>query len=604
MNYALNSIDYGLILGSVIVSLTVGLYYGFIKKKDNSAAEYFLASRQLSIFQIACSIFATIVSSGGIVGLPVEIYYYGMQPIFILIIFPISHYINMKFFFPIYYKIGSPDQLTYFELRFFKGIRYLLSTLNILDQTFQNSVVIYGAAVSLSSVFRIHVWLLVFIITTVCTVYSSLGGVRGVTVTDTIQGFMIMASVAAVIITGTIAAGGISVVWNRNWESGRLNIFNFDFDPKIRHTFWSATIGTFIDTMAIVTSSQVMIMRMMAGKSIKHSQRAMTYGNCLTSTVYASCACIGLIIYAIYYMCDPLLSGMIKNPNELISLLIGRQLSVYKGLAGVFFAGLLCAALSTVSSALNGVSPLIMETFVKPFNVFKNEATYTKVAKLSVFAQGILILIGMLLIEQFPNVYQAQFVIMAVTNGPRLALLLIGMFFPQAKAKLAVGAFSFGLLFMIWVVIGSLLVHPNFRPFPISTEGCELFTPNVTHIDLLTNPSSTVNKTFAINSTISETDQLITKVPTYWANYFPLSSISFTWFSLLSVMVTLATFGLLSITLGSEKTNTIDTKLIPEQFQSFHKRLNKKWRKRWLCDIYDDKETTEQESEPLRPITT
>ncbi|GAB6019989.1 hypothetical protein CHUAL_002742 [Chamberlinius hualienensis] len=522
MDFHLTTIDYVIVIGSLLLSSIIGLYYGAIKKKENTAAEYFLASRQLSLFQITCSTFSTIVSSGGIVGLSTEVYYFGFQSFIGSIFYPISYFISMKLFFPVFYKIGSPDIFTYYEKRFFKKTRILLSFLAITER----------------------------------------GGVRGVSIADTIQGFVITASVIAVFVFGIVHIGGLSVIWNRNWNSGRLNIFKFDVNPTIRHTFWSATVGNFFESFSYESTNQMLIMRVMAAASIKKAQRAGLSGSCIAFVVYFSFACFGLILYAAYYSCDPVQSGSINNPNQLLSLFIGRELSVYTGLAGIFFAGFVCAALSTLSSSFNAVSALVMETFVKPRNILKNEFVYITVAKFVVVFQGLLALLGVLLIQLFPNLYQAMSAHTAVANGPQFALLCIGMFFPRANSKCAIAAFGFGILFMLWVVTGSLVLEPDFRTFPLSTEGCS-------------------NLTFA-------TTEISMSSVTYssWVSWFPISSVSFTWFTTIAVTSTFTTFVFLSVLFGADKVQAANMDLIPEPIQKFQKKLSRRWQKVFLCDIY------------------
>ncbi|OPL33608.1 sodium cotransporter iodide, partial [Mytilus galloprovincialis] len=55
-------------------------------------------------------------------------------------------------------------------------------------------------------------------------------------------------SAASVVYTaiGTIDSGGPREVVDIAVSSGRLNLFNFDPDPTVRHTFWGLVIGSII----------------------------------------------------------------------------------------------------------------------------------------------------------------------------------------------------------------------------------------------------------------------------------------------------------------------------------------------------------------------
>ncbi|GAB6020724.1 hypothetical protein CHUAL_003388 [Chamberlinius hualienensis] len=600
MDFTLSIFDYVLIVASLIVSTAVGLYYGAVKRKSNSAMEYFLASRDLSVLQITLSLFSTICNIGQMVGFPAEVYYYGVLPVFGHLFYIIATYIQIKLLFPVIYKIGSPDLFAYYELRFSRPIRFLISSVGVLEQTLSNSILIYGTAVSLSAVIGLKLWPLIIIITVVCIVYSSLGGVRGVSITDTVQGFVIMAAAIGCTVIGIYHVGGINTVWNRNWESGRLNILNFDFDPTTRHTIWTITIGRFISALARSATSQTIIMRLMAAKSVKDCERAALYGTSLMFIFFFLNCLIGITIYAAYYLCDPLSSGLIKTNNKLVSLFIGTQLSAYKGLAGIFFAGLLCASLSTLSSSFNGSSAQIMETFVKPFKCVSNENVYTTVAKLSVVVQGGLALLGISLIEKFPNIFQASAVLSAVTNGPQLVLLCIGLLFPQAKKRCATGAFGFGIIFIAWVAIGSIFYKPQFKRFPTSTEGCPTPMSNFTNSTLIGNLNANVSTfgdaSYFINTTLLPTTQMPKSIKTDWSVFFPLSFISYTWFDAIAFCFTFVIFALLTLTFGANKDQVVNFDLIPEPIQRWQKKLSKRWRTWLLCDVYSDASDAELEN--------
>ena len=53
----------------------------------------------------------------------------------------------------------------------------------------------------------------------------------------------------------------------------------------------------------------------------------------------------GLAVYAVYWDCDPKLSGSILKKDELITYFVQEHLSIFQGLLGLFIAGLLGGAL-------------------------------------------------------------------------------------------------------------------------------------------------------------------------------------------------------------------------------------------------------------------
>ena len=48
-----------------------------------------------------------------------------------------------------------------------------------------------------------------------------------------------LTSCLVVVIVGNTVVGGSGTVFRQSYEAGRIEIFNFDFSPLTRHTFWS-----------------------------------------------------------------------------------------------------------------------------------------------------------------------------------------------------------------------------------------------------------------------------------------------------------------------------------------------------------------------------
>ncbi|KAG8239761.1 hypothetical protein J437_LFUL019390, partial [Ladona fulva] len=77
----------------------------------------------------------------------------------------------------------------------------------------------------------------------VCIFYTSLGGLKAVVWTDAIQMITMFGASIVVVIIGTIAIGGPSVVMERSHQGGRIEFFNMDADPTVRHSFWNVSFG-------------------------------------------------------------------------------------------------------------------------------------------------------------------------------------------------------------------------------------------------------------------------------------------------------------------------------------------------------------------------
>lgn len=83
----------------------------------------------------------------------------------------------------------------------------------------------YAPALGFSQLTGISLNILIPITCFVCIFYTTLGGVKAVVWTDTVQTVMILASVITVAVLGTITVGGVPRVWELNDMTGRIDFF-------------------------------------------------------------------------------------------------------------------------------------------------------------------------------------------------------------------------------------------------------------------------------------------------------------------------------------------------------------------------------------------
>ena len=78
-------------------------------------------------------------------------------------------------------------------------------------------------------------------------------------------------SFLAIIIKGNNDVGGASIVWDRNYESGRIELFNFTADPRMRHTVWSLLIGGYFTWVSIYGINQTQVQRYLTVKKMSQA---------------------------------------------------------------------------------------------------------------------------------------------------------------------------------------------------------------------------------------------------------------------------------------------------------------------------------------------
>lgn len=487
-------IDYVTFIGMLGISLIVGLYFG-IWKKSETAQDYLVASRSMGIIPIAMSLLASSVSGISLLGIPTEIYVYGIQYTYILGAYFISALLMGSIFLPVFQELQLTSTYEYHERRFNKSVRLFGSLLFTIKMLSWLPLVIYVPALAFNQVTGVNVHLITPTVCAFCIFYTSLGGLKGVVWTDVIQLLLMFGALILVMVKGTIDAGGFGTVFKRNWDSDRIEGPNFDLDPLSRHTIWALIIGGTFMTVQSTGVNQNMIQRYLSLPSLKHSKRALWVFFFGITLLMGFCSYCGMIIYATYDQCDPLTTKLAKKRDQLLPLLVMDILGDFPGIPGIFVAGIFSAALSSLSTGLNAMAAIVLEDFYKPF--FGKQLTEKRsfyIMKSTVILTGIICIGLVFVVEKLGTVLQLSMSIGSVGNGPSLGVSAMGILLPWVNSKGALSGGIASLIFMCWYCLKtqSLIASGDlvFDEKPVSTEGCHYFFTsikvelnNITHTD-------------------------------------------------------------------------------------------------------------------------
>ncbi len=87
------------------------------------------------------------------------------------------------------------------------------------------AVALYSPSLAIKQAMGTSLWISIFLTGLICTIYTALGGMKAVVLTDTFQVIVMFVGTLAIIVQGVLKVGGIQIVWNRAYESGRIELF-------------------------------------------------------------------------------------------------------------------------------------------------------------------------------------------------------------------------------------------------------------------------------------------------------------------------------------------------------------------------------------------
>lgn len=220
--------DYAVVAFMLIVSLGIGVFYGFFDKKpttESASSSDFMLGNGMTIFPVTLSLTTSFITAIELLGNPAEMYFNGAQYALIVIAMILVIPFALKIFYPIYDDMKLTSCYEYLGVRFGKELQVFGGSLYILQMCFYTSVSVLAPAIALSKATGVDTRLAIVLIYIVCIFYSSQGGLKAVVIADTFQTCILVVSLLLVLVIGTyMQEGGISAIFQINYEKGRLDV--------------------------------------------------------------------------------------------------------------------------------------------------------------------------------------------------------------------------------------------------------------------------------------------------------------------------------------------------------------------------------------------
>ena len=251
------------------------------QEKEMKGKEYFKGDGTIPWWVTSVSIFATLLSPISFLSIAGNSYngtwllWFAQLGIFIAV--PLT----IKFFLPIYSRLGIDTAYHYLELRYNdKGLRVLGALMFIIYQIGRMSIIMYLPSMVLAQLTGININLLIIVMGVIAIIYSYSGGLKSVLWTDFIQGIVLISGVVFTLIFLAFSIdGGIGEIFITLSKDKFLARNEVIFDPNILNTsVFIIMVGAGINTFSSYISSQDVVQRFTTTTDIKQLNK-MTYGN-------------------------------------------------------------------------------------------------------------------------------------------------------------------------------------------------------------------------------------------------------------------------------------------------------------------------------------
>jgi SSS family solute:Na+ symporter len=342
-----------------IISVAIGIYAA---KWVHNTRDFAIAGRRLPLYIVTATVFATWFGSETVLGIPATFVKDGFPGV---IADPFGSSLCLVlvglFFARPLYRMNLLTIGDYYRKRFSRPVE-MLTTMCI--------VISYlgwvGAQIkALGLVFNVvsegaitQPWGMVIGASTVL-VYTMLGGMFSVAITDFIQMIIIVLGMLYIGWEVSGLAGGVGTVVSHAAASGKFNILPA---PELKDILWF--LAAWITMMLGSIPQQDVFQRVQSGKDENTAARSAIIGGCM----YFCFAFIPMFLAYSAMLIDPkMVSGYIDKDPQLIlpSLILSPIVPVFAQI--MFFGALLSAIKSCASATLLAPSVSFSENILRPF---------------------------------------------------------------------------------------------------------------------------------------------------------------------------------------------------------------------------------------------
>ena len=431
-NFTLNWIDYTIVAVYFIGVVAHGIYISR-KNKGSDSDSYFLAGRSLPWYLIGFSLFASNMSGSSFVGLMggayangVVIFNYEWTAAFVLVIFAI-------FVLPSYLNSKVSTVPGFLEKRYDVRSRRAFSAFTILAIMFIDTAgALYAGGLVISNVTTyLNLWSAVAVLALVAGLYTILGGLSAVVVTDTVQAILLIVGAAVLFWIGLDRVGGWQELFTGLDDSKKHLILpaSNDFLP------WTGLWGVVLLGFYYWTINQFVVQRTLGAGSLKEGQIGALFAGFLKIPNLFLMILPGLIALKLY--------PDLETPDLAFPTLAFELMPI--GVRGLIMAALIAAIMSSLNSALNSAGTLVTLDFFKPLKPDLDDETYVKVGKI---VTGVCMVIGAIyapMIAGFESLFSYFQSSLSYIVPPIVVVYILGLFVPWLNGNGAFWTILFGL---------------------------------------------------------------------------------------------------------------------------------------------------------------
>jgi len=449
--------DHLVVAAFFVLMLWMGRHFS---KREKTQDDFFRGGRRFPPWAVGLSMFATGASAISLMAMPAKAYaenwIYFSIGILQFLLLPVAFYIVI----PLARRLQFSSAYEYLEARYCRAMRLVGSISYISSQVLGRlATIMLLPSVALTAICGIPMEWSILIMGVVTTLYCMMGGFEAVIWTDVIQAIVMLLAVGLcvlwVFLRLDVPTGDM---WNLVRVENKLQMA--DFSWNVTQPIFFIILLTSVLNAILPVGDQNFIQRVQALPSEKQARRAVVTQIAVALPMNALLFALGTCLF-VYYHFHAADIPLAMKADAIFPLFAAQNLPV--GLAGLVVAALMAATMSTLSSALNSVSNVMVIDFVSPWKKGLTERETV------VWGKGLTIALGMLgtalalwlARSNTTSIWDLILLIMGVLFSPLGTMFLLGVLTTRVHTGGILAGFVAGYAATLYCNY-NLTLHPFF----------------------------------------------------------------------------------------------------------------------------------------------
>lgn len=454
----------GALLSFILVTVAVALISWYKTRKENlqTAAGLFFANRNLGFLVVGGALFFTNISAVQFIGENELVYTNNMSVMAWGLSSILAMLLVSEFIMPVYLRSGISTTPDFLEERYDTGTKRLVSVIFLVSYIVNMlPSVLYSGAVTFNGLFRLSdtlhigywptIWVLVWLIGLIGCLYTVLGGLKAVAISDTVLGIGMFAGGILLPYAALkyLGHGSVGAGLDQLLASHRDH-FNSIGGPRDSVPFSTIFTGMFLVNLYYWGTEQYIVQQALASRSLAESQKGIAV------------ACTGKIISPLLLNIPGLIAvhlyPHLHNTAEVFPKIVSDVCSPM--LTGYIAAITFGAALTTFNAGLNSTSTLFVLNLYKPFKAWQQQAVSERQLLRAGKRFEILVCLLAMFIAPFivfaeQGLYTYVQMVSGLFSVPIFTILVVGLLHKRMSAIAAKVGLTF---FILTYAISQLLV--------------------------------------------------------------------------------------------------------------------------------------------------